>query len=65
MSSDYTAPHWERSALVLVDVQQDFLDGPAAIAGTAERVEAMAHLAKLLSQGTSADRARGPALPAR
>ena len=35
----------ERSALLLVDVQHDFVDGPAAIAGTADRLDAMVHVA--------------------
>lgn len=33
--TDHTAPHWDRSALVVVDLQRDFLDdGPAAVPGT-------------------------------
>ncbi|KXO91875.1 cysteine hydrolase [Tsukamurella pulmonis] len=42
---DYTAPHWDRSALVLIDVQNDFVSGAAPIPGTAESVPAMARLA--------------------
>lgn len=33
--ADYTQPHWDRSALVVIDFQKDFLDeGVAAIPGT-------------------------------
>lgn len=42
---DYTAPHWDRAALVLIDVQNDFVDGAAPIPGTAELLPAMARLA--------------------
>jgi nicotinamidase-related amidase len=43
---DFTRPHVGTSALVLIDVQADFLDGgPAAIAGTSERLGQMAALA--------------------
>lgn len=42
---DYLAPDWSRSALVLIDVQHDFVDGAAAIGGTAEKIGAMALLA--------------------
>jgi nicotinamidase-related amidase len=41
---DYTSPHWDRSALVLIDVQNDFVDGAAPIPGTAELIPAMAQL---------------------
>ncbi|MCS3779897.1 cysteine hydrolase family protein [Tsukamurella ocularis] len=44
-AADYTAPHWDRSALVLIDVQNDFVSGPSPIPGTAELVPAMARLA--------------------
>ncbi|VDR40913.1 Peroxyureidoacrylate/ureidoacrylate amidohydrolase RutB [Tsukamurella paurometabola] len=44
-STDYTAPHWDRSALVLIDVQNDFVHGPTPIPGTAGLVPAMARLA--------------------
>ncbi|MFT3969688.1 MAG: isochorismatase family cysteine hydrolase [Micropruina sp.] len=44
--TDYTAPHWQRSALLLIDVQNDFLDeGPAAIAGTSAIVAESTRLA--------------------
>jgi nicotinamidase-related amidase len=40
---DYTAPDWSRSALVIIDVQLDFLDGGASpIPGTTEALGAMA-----------------------
>ncbi|CAM3195729.1 isochorismatase family cysteine hydrolase [Tsukamurella hominis] len=45
-ATDYTAPHWDRSALVLIDVQNDFVDGATPIAGTAELLPAMARLAR-------------------
>lgn len=40
----YTVPHWDRAALVLIDVQNDFVDGAAPIPGTAELVPEMAQL---------------------
>lgn len=45
-ATDYTAPHWDQSALVLIDVQNDFVDGATPIAGTAELLPAMARLAR-------------------
>ncbi|GED96820.1 cysteine hydrolase family protein [Gordonia crocea] len=42
--SDYLSPQWPNSALVMIDVQNDFVDGPTAIPGTAERIETMARL---------------------
>lgn len=44
----YTEPVWERSALVTVDMQRDFvLDGaPAQVPGTLEVVPAVASLAE-------------------
>mgnify|MGYP000703378922 CR=1 FL=1 len=42
---DYTSPDLARSALVLVDVQNDFVFGTAAVAGTAELLDTMARLA--------------------
>jgi nicotinamidase-related amidase len=44
--SDYLSPEWSSAALVMIDVQQDFVDGPSAIPGTAERIGAMADLAR-------------------
>lgn len=44
-SEDFVSPEWDRSALVLIDVQSDFVDGPWAIAGTAEKLTVMAQLA--------------------
>lgn len=41
---DYTSPHWDRSALILIDVQNDFVDGASPIPGTAELIPAMAQL---------------------
>jgi len=43
---DYLAPDWDRSALVLIDVQNDFVDGAATIPGTAEKIDAMAAVAE-------------------
>jgi len=43
MSSDYTAPEWPRAALVVVDVQLDFLDGGTCpIPGTTEALPRIA-----------------------
>ena len=42
---DYTSPDLARSALVLIDVQNDFVSGAAPIAGTTEVLDAMARLA--------------------
>jgi nicotinamidase-related amidase len=44
-SEDFVAPEWERSALLLIDVQSDFIEGPWAVAGTAEKLAVMARLA--------------------
>ncbi|MFT4200907.1 cysteine hydrolase family protein [Gordonia sp. (in: high G+C Gram-positive bacteria)] len=42
--TDHLSPQWASSALVLIDVQRDFVDGPSAIPGTAEKVDAMARV---------------------
>lgn len=39
--NDYTAPHWSSSALVLIDVQNDFIVGPSSISGTAELIDGL------------------------
>jgi nicotinamidase-related amidase len=44
---NYTSPDLERSALLLIDVQNDFVYGPAQIAGSAEVVGTMARLAEV------------------
>lgn len=45
MTTDDTAPQYERSALITIDVQRDFLDGaPFEIPGTSAAVPAMARL---------------------
>lgn len=44
-SEDFVTPEWEHSALVLIDVQSDFVYGPTAVAGTAEKLTVMAQLA--------------------
>ena len=42
---DFTAPHFGSSALLVIDVQADFLDGGAStVAGTSERLPRMAEL---------------------
>ncbi|MHA6762356.1 cysteine hydrolase family protein [Streptacidiphilus sp. PAMC 29251] len=42
---DYTAPLWDSSALLLIDVQQDFLDqGPLTIPGTTAVLPRLAEL---------------------
>jgi nicotinamidase-related amidase len=45
---DYTAPQWERSALLTIDVQRDFTlhEAVLTIPGTAEAVHAMSTLAQ-------------------
>ncbi len=43
---DYLVPDWANAALVLIDVQNDFVSGPAAVPGTAERLPAMARAAR-------------------
>lgn len=47
---DYTSPDLDRSALVLIDVQHDFISGSAPVAGTAELLPAMARLARVYRQ---------------
>jgi nicotinamidase-related amidase len=45
MTTDDTAPQYDRSALITIDVQRDFLDGaPFEIPGTSAAVPAMARL---------------------
>lgn len=40
--TDYTSPHWDRAALLVIDVQQDFLDhGAAPIGGTSDILPAL------------------------
>jgi len=43
---DYTSPDLDRSALVLIDVQNDFVTGPTRVTGTAELLPTMARLAR-------------------
>lgn len=40
--ANYLAPDWANAALVIIDVQRDFVSGPAAIPGTDVAVPAMA-----------------------
>lgn len=44
-SPDYVSPEWSRSALLLIDVQHDFVSGSSIVDGTAERLPMMARLA--------------------
>jgi nicotinamidase-related amidase len=44
---NYTSPDLARSALLLIDVQNDFVYGPAQIAGSAELIGTMAQLAQV------------------
>ncbi|UQE75974.1 cysteine hydrolase [Gordonia sp. PP30] len=44
MPDDYLSPDWPNSALVMIDVQNDFVDGATPIPGTAESLPAMAGL---------------------
>ena len=43
-STDYVSPEWSRSALLLIDVQHDFVAGSSVVDGTAERLPRMARL---------------------
>lgn len=47
MVADHTAPEIDRSVLVLIDVQNDFVSGAAVVDGTAERIDVMARLAAM------------------
>ena len=43
--TDYTAPHWDRAALVVIDLQRDFLDdGVSPVPGTSAVVPAVTRL---------------------
>ena len=49
--TDYLGPHWSRSALVVVDMQDDFLDGGAAtIEGTTGVLPRVAEVARAFRQ---------------
>ncbi|WP_341258317.1 isochorismatase family cysteine hydrolase [Gordonia malaquae] len=41
----YLDPDWATSALLIIDVQNDFASGPSAVAGTADRIPGLARLA--------------------
>jgi nicotinamidase-related amidase/8-oxo-dGTP pyrophosphatase MutT (NUDIX family) len=43
--TDHVSPQWSRSALLLIDVQLDFVSGSSIVDGTADRVPMMARLA--------------------
>jgi nicotinamidase-related amidase len=51
MVADHTAPEIDRSVLVLIDVQNDFVSGAAVVDGTAERIDVMARLAAMFPCG--------------
>jgi nicotinamidase-related amidase len=45
MGNDYTAPHWDRAALITIDTQRDVLDGePVEIPGTSAVLPAIGRL---------------------
>lgn len=44
---DYLSPDWPHAALVMIDVQHDFVDGATPIPGTAEALPAMAGLTRV------------------
>ncbi|GAA4426394.1 cysteine hydrolase [Georgenia halophila] len=49
--ADYVSPDWSRAALVVVDVQNDFLDdGAAAIPGTTDVLPAIAALTQVFRE---------------
>ncbi len=41
---DYVSPEWERSALVIIDVQVEFVSGAMVVPGTADRLPQLARL---------------------
>lgn len=41
---DYVSPEWERSALLVIDVQIEFISGAMVVPGTAERLPKLARL---------------------
>lgn len=43
-SPDYVSPEWERSALLLIDVQVEFVSGAMVVPGTADRLPQLARL---------------------
>jgi nicotinamidase-related amidase len=43
--ADYISPEWERSALLIIDVQVEFVSGAMVVPGTAERLPQLARLA--------------------
>ncbi len=48
MLHDHTTPHWPTSALVIIDLQRDFIDagGALPVPGTAEVVKSVSSLAQ-------------------
>lgn len=44
--TDYTAMQWESSALLIIDVQNDFIDGALPVAGTVDVLPALRRLAE-------------------
>lgn len=45
MAADYLAPHFDRAALLLIDIQHDFIDGAMPVPGTDRILPALAQLA--------------------
>jgi nicotinamidase-related amidase len=45
--ADYVSPEWQHSALLIVDVQNDFVSGSSVVDGTAERLAALTRLAAM------------------
>lgn len=45
MTGDYLEPHLDRAALLLIDVQRDFIDGAMPVAGTRDLLPRLARLA--------------------
>ncbi|SKY33164.1 isochorismatase hydrolase [Mycobacteroides abscessus subsp. massiliense] len=43
--TDFVAPEWGSSALVIIDVQTEFVSGAMTVPGTADRIPALARLA--------------------
>lgn len=46
MTEDYLEPHLDRAALLLIDVQQDFIDGALPVPGTSEILPRLIRLAE-------------------
>lgn len=42
--TSFVAPQWDSSALVVIDVQTEFVSGAMAVPGTADRIPALTRL---------------------